>query len=56
MNENIISEEKTIIKDKLSELQNNGLKEVKTALGDDYSYGEIKMVIASLELSNNHLN
>ena len=48
--EDIIKPEKVVvIKEKLSKLQSPGLKEVKIALGDDYSYGEIKMVIASLD-------
>jgi len=50
---NFISSEKlSLIKKKLSELNTDSLKEVKVALGDDYSYGEIRMVKESLKNTN----
>lgn len=46
----LLSTEKlTIIKQKLSELNTESLKEIKVALGDDYSYGEIRMVKKSIK-------
>ena len=50
---NFLSTEKlATIKDKLSELNTDSLKEIKEALGDDYSYGEIRMVIESIKKSS----
>ena len=41
----LLSAEKlAVIKEKISELNTESLKEIKVALGDDYSYGEIRMV------------
>ncbi len=43
------AEKLAIIKEKLSELNTESLKEIKVALGDDYSYGEIQMVKESIK-------
>jgi ribonuclease D len=52
---NVISAEKlSLIKEKLSELNTDNLKEVKVALGDDYSYGEINMVKESIKNTNDN--
>jgi len=46
----LLTKEKFVaIKDKLSELNTDSLKELKEALGDDYSYGEIRMVIGFIK-------
>ncbi len=42
-------EKRRIIEQKISEMPGTPLKELKTALGDAYSYGEIKLVLAHLE-------
>ncbi|MBU1708403.1 MAG: helix-turn-helix domain-containing protein [Proteobacteria bacterium] len=41
------------IAQKLTEIQGGSLKELKIALGDDYSYGEINLVLAHLKLQEN---
>ncbi|MDH4318874.1 MAG: helix-turn-helix domain-containing protein, partial [Desulfobulbaceae bacterium] len=38
------SEKRKIIEQKLTEMKESPFKEIKTALGDDYSYGEIRLV------------
>ena len=43
------AERLAIIKEKLSELNTESLKEIKVALGDDYSYGDIRMVKESIK-------
>ncbi len=43
------SEKQLAIEKKLAEVQGNSLREVKEALGDGYSYGEIRMVLAHLK-------
>ena len=49
----IVSAEKIkAIKQKLDALSKDSLKAIKIALGDDYSYGEIKLTLASLEFEN----
>lgn len=48
--EEILPAEKiTVIKQAFDETDNIGLKAIKEQLGDEYSYGEIKLVLASLE-------
>lgn len=39
-------EKRTAIEQKLAEMQGRPLGEIKSALGEEYSYGEIKMVLA----------
>jgi len=46
INKLLSPEKQQAIEKELATDHNNSLKEVKNALGDDYSYGEIKMVLA----------
>jgi DNA-directed RNA polymerase subunit F len=46
INELLLPEKQQAIEKELATDHNNSLKEVKNALGDDYSYGEIKMMLA----------
>ena len=44
-------EKRLVIEKAIADSQGGSLKEVKTSLGDGYSYGEIKLVLAHLESS-----
>ncbi|MEA3546547.1 MAG: helix-turn-helix domain-containing protein [Thermodesulfobacteriota bacterium] len=46
INKLLSAEKQKAIEKKLSEMRKNSLGEVKNALGDGYSYGEIKMILA----------
>jgi len=48
------AEKLAIIKDKLVEFKTESLKEIKVALGDDYSYGEIRMVKEFIDSDSGH--
>jgi len=43
------SEKQQAITQKLTEMKDSSLKELKIALGDDYTYDEIKLVLACLK-------
>lgn len=45
----VADEKRRTIEQKIADLRTESLKELKTALGDNYSYGEIKLVLAHLE-------
>jgi hypothetical protein len=45
-------EKRHAITQKIAGMQGNSLKEMKTALGDDCSYGEIQLVLAHLKLES----
>jgi hypothetical protein len=46
INKVLSPEKQQAIEKELATDHNNSLSEVKNALGDDYSYGEIKMMLA----------
>ena len=46
INKLLSAEKQKIIGEKLDEMRKNSLSEIKNALGDDCSYGEIKMMLA----------
>jgi uncharacterized protein YpbB len=45
----VADEKRRTIEQKIAAMRGKSLKELKTAIGDDCSYGEIKMVFAHLE-------
>jgi hypothetical protein len=45
----VADQKRRVIEKKIADMQGATLKELKTALGDDCSYGEIKMVLAHLK-------
>jgi hypothetical protein len=45
----VADEKRRIIEQKIADLPGSSLRDLKTALGDAYSYGEIKLVLAHLE-------
>jgi ribonuclease D len=45
----VADEKRRTIEQKIADMQGTSLKELKTAVGDDCSYGEIKMVLAHLK-------
>jgi hypothetical protein len=47
----VADEKRRTIEQKIAKMQGASLKELKTALGDDCSYGEIKLVLAHLQHS-----
>jgi hypothetical protein len=49
INKVIANEKRRIIEQKIADLQEKRLKALKQALGDEYSYSEIKLVLAHLE-------
>ena len=46
------AEKQRVIEEKLAAMENTPLGEIKKALGEDYSYGEIKLVQASCRVRN----
>jgi hypothetical protein len=50
----VADEKRRTIEQKIADTRATSLKELKTALGDDCSYGEIKMVLAHLQHSEQH--
>ena len=45
----LTDEKRRVIEEKITDSQEKSLKELKKSLGDGYSYGEIKLVLAHLE-------
>jgi uncharacterized protein YpbB len=46
INKLLSPEKQQAIEKELAAAQNNSLKDIKNALGDDFSYGEIRMMLA----------